>query len=310
MEIRRYGEEDEGLWNTFIKASKNGVFLFDRGYMDYHRDRFKDHSVFLFKEERVLAVFVACEMGTEIVAHAGLTFGGMVMHYDMEVAEALEAFGLLAAYYKEAGFFSLCYKPVPHPFHRYPSDEDLYALSFKKAALYRRDLGSMVDLRAPIRFAEGKRWGASKAARLGVVISLNPDLSQFWEVLEEVLKKYGSVPVHSLAEISLLRGRFPEVIRLYEARRDGILMAGVLVYDFGTVVHAQYMANSEEGRKTRSLDFVCNQLVTDIYKDRQYFSWGTSNGKEGNYLNEGLVHQKESMGGRGIAYDFYKLEFI
>ena len=32
-------------WNSFVARARNATFLFDRRYMDYHADRFTDHSI-------------------------------------------------------------------------------------------------------------------------------------------------------------------------------------------------------------------------------------------------------------------------
>jgi hypothetical protein len=45
----RYCVEDKRDWNAFVRASKNGTFLFDRDYMEYHSDRFDDHSLVVRK---------------------------------------------------------------------------------------------------------------------------------------------------------------------------------------------------------------------------------------------------------------------
>ena len=39
FEIKRYTADDEAAWNDFVAHSKQGTFLFDRRYMDYHQDR-------------------------------------------------------------------------------------------------------------------------------------------------------------------------------------------------------------------------------------------------------------------------------
>ena len=36
MEIRRYNREQAKEWNKFVSESKNGTFLLDRNFMDYH----------------------------------------------------------------------------------------------------------------------------------------------------------------------------------------------------------------------------------------------------------------------------------
>ena len=45
ISIIRYSDDRVEEWNQFNKQSKNYMFMFDRKYMDYHRDRFKDHSL-------------------------------------------------------------------------------------------------------------------------------------------------------------------------------------------------------------------------------------------------------------------------
>ena len=46
--IRRYTVEDKPLWDAFVAKSRNSTFLFLRNYMEYHRQRFTDHSLLCF----------------------------------------------------------------------------------------------------------------------------------------------------------------------------------------------------------------------------------------------------------------------
>ena len=55
FEIRRYTEADKAAWDAFVAQSKNGTFLFFRDYMDYHRDRFDDHSLMFYLDGRLYA---------------------------------------------------------------------------------------------------------------------------------------------------------------------------------------------------------------------------------------------------------------
>ena len=38
--ITRYSAENKERWDRFVRLSKNGTFLLQRDYMDYHADRF------------------------------------------------------------------------------------------------------------------------------------------------------------------------------------------------------------------------------------------------------------------------------
>ena len=42
IQVARYDKSQETEWNSFVGRSKNGTFLFNRGFMDYHADRFTD----------------------------------------------------------------------------------------------------------------------------------------------------------------------------------------------------------------------------------------------------------------------------
>ena len=59
FEIIRYTPDKADEWNQFIAKSKNGTFLFDRHYMDYHRDRFEDHSLMFYLEGALYALMPA-----------------------------------------------------------------------------------------------------------------------------------------------------------------------------------------------------------------------------------------------------------
>ena len=37
------------VWDDFVRRSKNATFLHLRNYMDYHRDRFVDHSLLFYQ---------------------------------------------------------------------------------------------------------------------------------------------------------------------------------------------------------------------------------------------------------------------
>ncbi|HED6672581.1 TPA: GNAT family N-acetyltransferase, partial [Campylobacter coli] len=36
MKIKKYNLNSKDIWNNFNKDAKNGLFMFDRNYMDYH----------------------------------------------------------------------------------------------------------------------------------------------------------------------------------------------------------------------------------------------------------------------------------
>lgn len=306
LAVRPYVPADAGAWDALVEHSRNGNLLHRRSYLDYHAERFVDCSLMVERNGEAVAVFPASRLGDVVTSHAGLTYAGLISSHAMRAESTLAVFEQMANWYRTCGVQRIVYKAVPHVFHAYPAEEDLYALQRMGARLTRRDLSSVIALQEPFRFTEPRRRAVRKAGRAGIGLHLGADLAAFHALLSEVLRKHHVAPTHSLPELRLLQARFPRQIVLHEARKEGVLLAGALVYDFGRVVHTQYLAASEEGRRLDALSFLLAGLISSTYAGRHYFSFGVSTEQAGAVLNSGLVTQKEYFGARGIVHDCYE----
>jgi len=297
-------------WNAFVSRSKNGTFLYDRNYMDYHADRFTDCSVIFYNDDdRIIGLLPASRHGRTIVSHGGLTYGGVVCDTAMKAGVMLTLFDSMLETLRREGGEELIYKPSPHIFHRYPSEEDLYALYRFGARLVRRDASSAVCLQRPVPFAKGKREGVRKARRAGVEVRRSDDFSSFFAIGQRIMRdKYNKEPVHSVEEMKLLHGRFPGTILLHGAFDGTRMLAGAIVYVCPPTLHLQYMYSSPDGQNVGALDLILEHIISGHGTDFSYLSFGVSTEDEGRYLNEGLIHQKELFGARTVVHDFYQLE--
>ncbi len=312
LTFRRYTAADRELWDRFILASKNGTFLFMRDYMDYHQDRFTDFSVIATGPSgQVAALFPANRVTHRLVSHAGLSYGGMVIDYSMTLTRAMDVFGGWLDYCREQGIVEIVYKTVPVIYHRIPADEDRYALFRYGAALYRRESLSVVDLGANVPLQDRRRRGARKAAKHRLVVSESGDIEEFWPILQANLRsQHNEEPVHTAAEMRLLRDRFPDNIKLFGVFQDSRLCAGSVLYYAGPTIHAQYIASTEHAREVGALDLLFISLIEAARKQARYFDFGNSNEEEGWHLNRGLVDFKEGFGARAVSHDFYRLELV
>lgn len=241
-----------------------------------------------------------------MTSHGGLTYAGLITSQALRAESALAVFEQIGNHYRTLGVERVIYKAVPHVFHAYPAEEDLYALHRLGAKLIRRDLSSVIPLREAFHFTQGRRQTIDKARKAGICVQSGADPKAFHTLLSDTLRRHDAVPTHSLPELRLLQARFPQHIVMHEARREDDLLAGVLVYDFGRVVHTQYMAASEEGRRLDALSFLLAELIGGIYANKACFSFGISTEQEGRVLNGGLIAQKEYFGARAIVHDFYE----
>lgn len=308
MEVRLYGSDCEAEWNEFVASSKNGTFLFDRRYMDYHSDRFVDASLMVYRCGRLYALLPANREGDTVCSHRGLTYGGLVTGSDASAVGVVEAFEAVCAFLRREGVGRVVYKAVPWIYHRLPAEEDLYAL-FKVcgARLVARDISSTVILPRRIKWHRDRRYGINRCRNNGVIVERSDDFAAFWPVLEDnLMRSHGARPVHSLSEMELLKSRFPQAIHLYVAQKEGKIMGGTVLYVTPQVVHAQYISASSEGKALRVIDAIYDKILNHDFADGLYFDFGKSTEDCGHVLNESLIYQKEGFGGRGVCYDWYE----
>ena len=312
IEIKQYTQKQAQEWNDFIEQSRQGTFLFNRSYMDYHADRFQDASLMIYRKEQLYALLPANRLGDTLYSHQGLTYGGLITKKQATTAEICEVFIRINEYLYHSGVQRVIYRPTPWIYHCYPAEEDLYALTYIcHAQLTVRDISSTIPLDSLMTFGKDRRRGVRKATRAGVTVRESKDLATFWDILDKNLtNKYATHPVHSLEELTLLHSRFPNSIRLFMAFNDkGIAIGGTIIYDMPQVVHTQYISASPEGKRLGAIDLLFDYILNDVYANRKgFFDFGKSTEEEGKILNTTLIFQKEGFGGRGVCYDCYTWE--
>ena len=306
--IKRYTPEDKQLWDGYVGKARNATFLFLRDYMDYHADRFRDHSLLFFVGHRLHSVMPAHEDGKLFATHMGLTYGGLIVGIDVTTADVVQLFVELNDYLRREGFTKVIYKPVPWVYHRVPAEEDLYAMFWKcNARLLQRMSGTVIDLHAHLPWRKDHRRRLKNAMQAGVRVVADDRLEPFWTVLEENLRlRFGAKPVHSLQEIMLLKSRFPQLIKQYNAYVGDELVGGITFYVMGHVLHGQYSSTNAVGKECGAMEAIYQQVIGCDFAHCRFLDFGTSNEQGGLVLNEGLIAHKEGYGGRTVCYDTYE----
>lgn len=308
ISIRRYQPEDRQSWDEFIRNSKNGVFFFLRDYMEYHSDRFEDFSLIFHKNNKIVAVLPGNIDGETLYSHEGLTFGGIITNRKIKTPIMIDLFNVLKDYLRDHDVKNIYYKAIPHIYHNYPSEEDLYALYYNNAKLVRRDVSSAINLNGKFKFDRGKKRNIKSCQKAGLEVKKSDNFQEFMIFKQKSLKeKYGVNPVHTGDEMQLLADRFPENIKLFNVEKYGEFYAGVIVYETKNVAHAQYLTATDKGLKIAAPSLLIDYLTRDYYHDKKYFDFGISTEENGSYLNEGLIESKERFGASAIVHDFYEL---
>lgn len=309
--IKRYQDEDKPIWDEFNKKTKNRLFMFDRDYMDYHRDRFQDHSLMFYNDNDLIALLPACIRDKKLASHAGLTYGGFLTDVGMKQHTMNDCFDALINYIQEQEFEGIMYKPIPHIYHSQPAEEDRYSLYANGGKLVTIDASTYVNLSAPLKMPKGRKAQISRAKREGVTVEILTslkDYNAFIDLENEVLtERHDTHAVHTGTELKMLHDRFPESIHLFTAMKNGQIIAGTVVYEYDTVVHTQYMAANDEARVIGALDLAIATVIEQYRETKKWLDFGISTEHGRVFLNEGLIAQKEGFGGRTGAYEIWEL---
>ncbi|WP_264520751.1 GNAT family N-acetyltransferase [Flavobacterium sp. N1994] len=307
--VRQYSPEDFAVWNAFVSESKNGTFLFHRNFMEYHQDRFHDFSLLVFEAEKLVSVIPANRVGDIIFSHQGLTYGGFVFHATIKLGQVLEIAQSVLQFLNQIGISIFQMKLIPSIYNTYFSEEIEYALFLTNAKLIRRDCLSVIDLTKPFSFSKTRKESIRRGEKNNLVIKEELQFDLFWNeiLIPNLDKKHNAKPVHAAAEIISLQQKFPDNIRHFNVYYQDKIVAGTTIFVTDKVAHPQYISGNEQKNELGSLDFLYHHLVTEVFKDKNFFDFGPSHEENGKKINEGILFWKESFGAKTTVQDYYEV---
>ena len=135
ISVRKFVSTDENHWDNVVYKSKNGTFMHSRKFINYHGDRFKDASLLVYKNDKLVAVFPANRKDDVVFSHQGLSYGSLVLKPFVKLSEVLAIFHKILKHFEDTGVKELNIKHTPSLHHKAPSDEMLYAFFLTKSTL-------------------------------------------------------------------------------------------------------------------------------------------------------------------------------
>lgn len=310
FKVIRYGKIYEDIWNDFVEESGNGTFLLNRQYIDYHNDRFDDHSLLLYKDDELLGLLPMNVENITAYSHQGLTYGGFILPQSIHLFSVINMFIATLKYLHTQGYEKLIYKSIPLFYHKGLTQADQYIMFLLDSPPIRVDTGFVINLPNQQLISQRRMRCVNKAISNNVEIRTSMHFESFWgKVLEPNLKhKHGVKPVHSLEEIMKLHNRFPKNILLFEAWHKNEIVAGTTIFSSNNWAHAQYISCIDSGRDVGAIDLLFYDLIVNRFNKLSYFSFGIANEENGRKMNKGLMDWKEGFGTSIFTNNFYSIE--
>ncbi|HCQ12915.1 MAG TPA: GNAT family N-acetyltransferase [Flavobacterium sp.] len=308
--VRQYQTTDFEDWNAFVSVAKNATFLFHRNFLEYHKDRFEDYSLMVFDENKLVAVLPANRVEDTVFSHSGLTYGGLVLDQKAKLSTTISIFKSILEFLDKNGISKLNIKDIPSFYCNFFSNEIDYCLFVLQANLMRRDSLSVIDLSKPFAFSKDRKQCIKRGERNNLVVKEEPNFELFWNeiLIPNMNNKHQAKPVHSLEEILLLHSYFSNNIRHFNVYQNDKIVAGTTVFVTDQVAHPQYISGNSDKNELGSLDFLYNHLITNVFKDKNFFDFGISNEEQGRKINKGLLFWKETFGTKTAVQSFYEVD--
>ncbi|MEP6928963.1 MAG: FemAB family protein [Flavobacterium sp.] len=308
--VKKYDQNDFVIWNDFIVKSKNATFLFHRDFMEYHKDRFDDFSLLVYKDQKVVAVLPANKRDNSVYSHQGLTYGGLVFSHKLRAENVELILDEILFFLKENKIKTFYYKPIPNFYFSEGNNQIDFFLFKRGALLERKEMNLAVNLTLPLKISKSKLKHFRRIENLDLYVVEEKDFLPFWEVILEprLLEKFEAKPVHTKGEINLLNQKFPENIKQFSVYQQDEIIAGITIFETETIVKSQYGATSKKGEEVRALDFLFINLIEKYKRERKlFFDMGIVNSENEKGYNSGLLTQKEELGCTVYNQDFYKI---
>lgn len=310
--IKSYHSELKNHWDEFVVNSKSATFLFQRDFMDYHKDRFEDCSLMIYDREQLIAIFPANISDGVVHSHQGLTYGGLFLKEGFPINQLEEIFKLVLNFFKTQKIESVIVKSLPEFYSSKSEEETDCFQKLQHCSVLKQNIVMAINYHQDFKINKTKIKRFKKLERNGFTIKEGrSEFNTFWDtiLLKRLAEKHNSKPVHSLSEIEHLYSKFEDEIIQYNICQNEEVLAGITIFKKGNIVKSQYGMASVEGENLNALDML---FVFLIYKFRdegmQYFSMGTvSNDSELGY-SKGMLNQKQELGCSKYIQNIWKIE--
>lgn len=328
LNVIKYDVAFEKKWDEFVEGNAiNGTFLQEWRFLNYHaKDRFEDHSLMFFEENKLVSVCpacVICEDGEKIFySHMGSTYGGLLICKEMLRVEKVKLLlDEFEGYLKREKFSKCILKPTMNLLCSYPQDILEFFMHFYQYQEY-KELNIYIDYKKYntediiINFSKMKKRNIKKCLNLGFELrelTTKSEIEDFHRVITSNLLKYSRKPIHIVDELCDLKNRLNDNIEFYGAYLNDKLMAGTMVFLFDNVkcAHTQYLAADPEYKHLNPMAFIYYKMV-EMYAEREFnfLSWGIATEHLGSGINYSLANNKEEFGSLHSINYIYEKNFF
>ncbi len=317
--VDRYNDSFLNEWEEIVHSSNNGTLFHTRKFLSYHsKDKFIDHSLIFYKNNKPLSVFPAAETTESykkiLISHPGASMGSFVTPADLSFSDALQLVDQLNLYLKKQKFSRARITLPPIIYNQRKTNYIDYSLLRSGYKYVKREVSSILFLEDSIeknvnQFKPSHRQALRKAQRSGLVVNNSDDFNSFYNILKKNLSNRHNVkPTHTVDELLKLKKLFPKNILLHAAFLNNTMVGGVINFVANkNVILAFYISHNESYQEHRPINLLFYEILKDAIRNNfKVFDFGIFTVNE--EPNMGLAKFKENFGSSGVFRDTVTLD--
>lgn len=275
-------------WDELITTSINGTIFNRLDFLKYHKNRFtdKERHLIIHKDGNVFAqISLTLEhTDNEIIGRSpyGGSYGGLILQSYPSYHTGREIVSALMSYLNAENVDRFIITPPISCCSEYPLDSFYFNLFESGFRSINRDISSVFCFNdnKPIDNQVLKRSMrmAKKAETNGVKIIENGSLPDFWEIMEDTLKKHGGNPTHTFEEFKYLNSLFPKKIYPDIAYLNDNPIAAIGVFTINHNMKCSfYICQKQEYQKYQGLSLLIINALAKCKNDGfKFFDFGTT----------------------------------
>lgn len=284
-------EADEHLlreWDRLVDTSINGTLFHKQRFLAYHKERFsgKERYCFILNGEEPWAQISLTveEVNGKVVAKSpyGGSYGGFIFQSYPTYSIGNELVSKFIQYLQKHNVeqFRIIF-PIACC-SEYPLDTFYFNLLENGFRSTNRDISSVFyfDKGTTVidNISKRARNATRKAEKLGLNIQRNPDLKDFWYLMEKTFDKHGAKPTHTYNEFEHLLDLTPDSVYYDIAYLNTTPIAGIAYFTINRRVNSSfYFCQDPLYQHYQALSYLLlNALQDSRDKGYLYFDFGTS----------------------------------
>lgn len=307
LKIKKYIEKNHfDLWDDFVlNKSVSGTIFHTRNFLSYHYvNRFKDSSIMIYDDSKLICVFLCAEVNDSYISHPGTSVGGLVIAKNYNTIKITN--NILTSIFNYYEEFNFSIKISESIYFLNNNNQNLIYLLGQRCKLYSElsyyfDLSNINDLIDNIS-RRRVRTGVRKELKNGFKFQkakTENEYIHFHKMLSLNLEKHRIKPVHTEDEFLKLSNIISKNQILFLAyNNENKIIAGVWIIkatDF--TWHAQYIAQDYKLTSNYSLATLLVEIARIAKEEgNKYVNLGIVSENKGKYLNLGLADFKEALG--------------